>query len=126
MRSSRQSTQKRPPNAYALYVQDRAPEMNKDHPDMHPNDVFRELGEQWQNMAEKEKDEYYGRYEELKKEYEDETGIVIGEKTRSRISDSRRSTQENEDTSRNKRGKYTMARRSDAQDTDDESVQARC
>ena len=61
----------RPPTPYALYVKDNASHMKRENPDIDMNEVFRELGEQWQNSSEDYKRKYYDMYDKEVKRFEE-------------------------------------------------------
>lgn len=62
------SPHKRTPTPYAIFIRERAPQKKSENQDTDMNEVFRELGEEWKSLDEKEKDKYYEMYERELKE----------------------------------------------------------
>lgn len=62
---------RRPPTPYALYIKDLASDMKKENPEMDMNEVFRQLGEQWQSSSEEYKKKYYDMYDKEVNRYEE-------------------------------------------------------
>jgi hypothetical protein len=62
---------RRPPTPYALYIKDNASHMKRENPDIDMNEVFRELGEQWQSSSEDYKRKYYDMYDKEVRKYEE-------------------------------------------------------
>jgi hypothetical protein len=66
---------RRPATPYAQYIREQAPEMKRENPDMDMNEVFRELGRQWQGSSKEYKQKYYDMYDEEVKRYEEMNGM---------------------------------------------------
>lgn len=65
LKESLNPTHRRTPNAYAIFVRERASDRKKEEGDnAYMNGVFRALGEEWKGMNDKEKEKYYDMYEQ--------------------------------------------------------------
>lgn len=63
---------RRPIMAYNRYIQDRIPELKRNHPDAGVNELFPIIGEEWKKMTEDEKKSYYRSYEVEHKKYKEQ------------------------------------------------------